>query len=195
LFGYQIRWENRFRGNIGNECLVSVDGTDFEINEPTPFSTDYWSHKFNGPGLRYEIALNIMTGDIVWVNGPFPCGANPDLVIFRRDLMHKLEPWERVEADQGYIAECPQHVKTHIPLQAEQERDMRALALARHEHVNGRLKNFAALRDKFHHNAHREEKHGLIVHALAVAVQLSFELGESLHQIEYDDRPGRAWDY
>jgi hypothetical protein len=65
LFEYQIQWENRFRGNIGNECLVSVDGTDFQINEPTPFSKGYYSHKFNGPGLRYEIALNIMTGDIV----------------------------------------------------------------------------------------------------------------------------------
>jgi hypothetical protein len=129
------------------------------------------------------------------VNGPFPCGANPDLVIFRRDLIHKLEPWERVEADEGYIAECPRRVKTHIPLQAEQEKEMHALALARHEHVNGRLKNFLALRNKFRHNTDRIDKHGALVHALAVAVQLSFEFGEYLHQIAYDDRPGRVLEY
>jgi hypothetical protein len=33
---------------------VTVDGTDFRINEP--------SHKFKGPGLRYEVAISIKGG-------------------------------------------------------------------------------------------------------------------------------------
>lgn len=33
----------------------SVDESDFRIFEPTPFSPKCHSHKFVGPGLRYEI--------------------------------------------------------------------------------------------------------------------------------------------
>lgn len=41
---------------------VTVDGTDFRINEPTDFSTKWFSHKFKGPGLRYEVAISIKGG-------------------------------------------------------------------------------------------------------------------------------------
>jgi hypothetical protein len=41
---------------------VIVDGTDFRINEPTDFSTKWFSHKFKGPGLRYEVAISIKGG-------------------------------------------------------------------------------------------------------------------------------------
>lgn len=48
---------------------VSLDGTDFRIQEPYhPDGIDpsYYSHKFKAAGLRYEVGLNIRTGDIVW---------------------------------------------------------------------------------------------------------------------------------
>ena len=54
--------------------MVSVDGTDCMIHKPSPFRSKLWSQKFNGPGVRYEVGLGIQNGDIVWVNGPFPCG-------------------------------------------------------------------------------------------------------------------------
>jgi hypothetical protein len=79
----QIVWENRFKRPTTNDCLVSVDGTDCPTQEPTPFSPVNYSYKFNGPGLRYEVALCILTGDIVWVNGPFEPGKYSDLAIFR----------------------------------------------------------------------------------------------------------------
>ena len=41
------------------------------------------SHKFNGPGLRYEVAICMLTGCTVWIMGPFPCGDWPDIEIFR----------------------------------------------------------------------------------------------------------------
>jgi hypothetical protein len=42
----------------------------------------WFSHKFKGPGVQYKVALNIMMGDIVWINGPFPCGCYADITIF-----------------------------------------------------------------------------------------------------------------
>jgi hypothetical protein len=47
--------------------MVTVDGTDFRIYEPTPFSPMWYSHKYKGPGLRYEVALSIRGGDIVCI--------------------------------------------------------------------------------------------------------------------------------
>ena len=63
-----ILWENRYISDIGEVCLVTVDGTVFRIFEPTPFWGIWRSHKFNGPVLWYEIAVCIQTGHIVWIN-------------------------------------------------------------------------------------------------------------------------------
>ena len=66
----------------------------------------YKSHKFNGPGLRYEVAIAIQTGDIVHVNGPFPCGKQQDIAIFRKKLKKKMRlGYELAEADKGYRGE------------------------------------------------------------------------------------------
>jgi hypothetical protein len=102
LFCNQIRWENRFEGNTGERCLVTVNGVDFEIQEPTNFSSQWFSHKSRGPGLRYEMAVCIQTGKIVAYNGPFECGSWPDLQIFRSKLKCNLGPGEKVVADRGY---------------------------------------------------------------------------------------------
>jgi hypothetical protein len=83
---------------------VSVDGTDFPVSRSD--KKKYFSHKFKNSGLRYEVAISIQTGDIVWVNGPFPCGEFPDIKIFRLGLKTKLRYLEeKVEADDGYMGE------------------------------------------------------------------------------------------
>ncbi|EFX65878.1 hypothetical protein DAPPUDRAFT_332746 [Daphnia pulex] len=70
-----IDWDKRFRNAPrGTSTLVSLDGTDFRIMEPTEFDPKWWSLKFKDPVLRYEVALCIRTGHIMWVNGGLPCG-------------------------------------------------------------------------------------------------------------------------
>ena len=61
-------------GNNGSICHVSLNGTDCPIQEPSYFDKAWWSHKFNGPVVRYEIAVSIQTGWIVWVNSPYLAG-------------------------------------------------------------------------------------------------------------------------
>jgi hypothetical protein len=82
--------------------LVSVDGTDYAIREPQPFHKKWFSHKMNGPGVRYEIAICIQTGVRVWTNGPYPCGSWPDLRIARYALVDAFDPGEYYIADGGY---------------------------------------------------------------------------------------------
>ena len=55
---------DRFACRISNKFYISVDGTDCRIYEPEPFDTKWYSHKFNGPGLRYEIGVCIVSGNI-----------------------------------------------------------------------------------------------------------------------------------
>jgi hypothetical protein len=69
-----IDFSNRFKKWDGlARCLTCIDGTDVKITEPVPRGSIWWSHKFNGAGLRYEVVTCIITGDIVWFWGPFPC--------------------------------------------------------------------------------------------------------------------------
>jgi len=88
---------------------MSIDCVDFSIPNYGPA---YSSHKFRGKsGLRYELGICIQTGDCVWINGPYRCGKNPDITIFRDSLLSHLEEGERVEADDGYIGEANRHIK------------------------------------------------------------------------------------
>lgn len=162
-------------------CLMSVDGTDFRIQNQYPFWSGWFSFKFNGPGLRYEIGLCIQTGWIVWVNGPFAPGPWPDINIFRGWLKRHLAVGECVEADQGYRGDpqvhCPLDHCDHL-FQWESKFDVRA----RHETVNRRIKDFHVMKNQFRHDI---EKHVHCFNAVAVITQLNIQSFEPLYQVEY----------
>jgi hypothetical protein len=39
------------------EHIIPTDGTDFRIFELTEFDPKWFSHKFRGPGVHYEIGV------------------------------------------------------------------------------------------------------------------------------------------
>ena len=166
----------------GSSCKVSVDGTDFRIFEPTPFSPRWFSHKFKGPGLRYEVGLCIQTGDIVWLHGPFPCGDWPDLRIARDALVHVLDEEEYYLADGGYY-DGDNYSMTPNGLHDYDQRQ-KAAVRARHETVNKRFKDWMVLERRFRHELHT---HGHVLRAVANITQLMMNSGEPLFQVEYDD--------
>ena len=55
----KIKFENRYINNIGNRCLITLDATDVRINEPIPFDEQFYSQKFEDPGLKYEVGVCI----------------------------------------------------------------------------------------------------------------------------------------
>ena len=162
----------------GWPAKITVDGTDCEIQEPTPFNKKWYSHKFRDPGLRYEIALCIQTGWIVWLNGPFPCGRYPDLTIAREGLVHELDDGEKCVADGGYqdgrvYADTPTGLNTWTE---KKKRNFRA----RHETVNARVKIFGIFNQVFRHPVC---KHGLCFHTAINLTQISIEHGEPLFDV------------
>ena len=175
----KIVWEKRKLDDSGEDCLVSIDCTDFEIEEPTHRWKGWFSHKHNGPGVRYEIAVSLKRGHLVWIHGPFPCGQWPDVSIFRNCLKSFLDKNERVEADDGYIGEEPISCKTPggFYSRSEDVDDARRRLRSRHETANARIKYYGICSQTFRHELQR---HGLAFRAVSVLVQLAIENGEPL---------------
>ncbi|KAI9559481.1 hypothetical protein GHT06_013474 [Daphnia sinensis] len=99
VLDFERRLENAPEGTT---TFVSLYGTDFPILEPTEFDPKWFSHKFRGPGLRYEIGLCIRTGNIVWAHVGYPCGEWPDFRLARDALINHLGIGEKALADKGY---------------------------------------------------------------------------------------------
>ena len=79
------------------------------------------SHKFHRARVRYELGVSIQSGDIVWLNGPFPCGSFADQKIALAS------------------SETPNGLNNY-------DQYMKKVARSRHETVNGRFKQWGELR-------------------------------------------------
>jgi len=185
--------ERRFEGDIGNDCLLSVDTVDFQIHEPGIFevgwSNRWWCHKNNEPGLRYEIGLSIIGGRICWINGPFACGLYNDWKIFNEfGLRQQLENNERVEADNGYRAGDPEYCKTpYGPLhdQRKERQGVRRRVMGRQEAINKYMKDWKVLKEIFRHDM---KKHSNVLHAVAVICQVKIDNRQPLYSCaDYSD--------
>lgn len=134
----------------------------------------WFSHKFRGPGLIYEIGLNICTGHIVWVHGGYPCGLYPDLRLAREAYVLSVNPGERTLADHGY------NDAQYFIRKTANNHQQHTLIMARHETVNKRLKQFNILRYPFRH---ARDKHPMALHAVANLTQLMIQNGHPLFSV------------
>jgi hypothetical protein len=78
----EIVFESRKDSGSQNNCLISVDGTDVRIPQQGPAipGNPFSLFKFKGKcGLRYEIGVDTLAWNIVWVNEPFAAGKYPDI--------------------------------------------------------------------------------------------------------------------
>ena len=161
---------------------MSVDGTDFRIFH---CGRQFYSYKYRASGLRYEVAICILSGECVWISGPYEPGLWNDISIFRNGLMHELEEGERVEADDGYKGEAPRHVKTPNSIaQREDTATMQSLVRRRQETINKRFKQFGILKQVYRHDI---RDHGKSFRAVAIITQLSIQNGEPLFSVDYRD--------
>lgn len=171
----QIIWENRVVSSVlGQTCFCSLDGVDFKIREPVPFSRLWYGHKFKAAGLRYEIGLNIRNGSMVWVNGGYPCGEYPDLKLARESYVLSVNHGEKTIADKGYNDQnffiIPNNANT----------ELHDKIMSRHETINKRMRQFQILKQTFRHN---KSKHPMVFHAVANLTQPMIDNGEPLFRV------------
>ena len=148
------------------------------------FAEKFLSHKFKGNGVKYEVAVCIKTGHIVWIQGPKRCGKN-DIEVAREAFVSFLNDDEMANADGGYRGE-DESLKTPnlYHYLSEEEMKMAGTARSRHETVNGRFKSFAVLTKSFRHEL---AKHSACFRAVAVVTQLNISNGNPVFQVEYND--------
>jgi hypothetical protein len=167
--------------NNHNGCGVTIDGTDFRIYEPTDFNTTWFSHKFNGPGIRYEVAISIKGGQIMHIQGPYPAGKWPDIKIFRDCLKYKLLEGRKlrsITAITGSLTRSARHPRIILA-----GRKNKRIARACREMCNRRFKHWGVLSQRI--------RHGLVNHrtffgAIVVITQLELRTGHPLFAFMYD---------
>lgn len=129
------------------------------------------------------MAISIQEGDIVWINGPFPCGEWPDLRIARESLIHALDQGEFYLADSGYFDGNNWSVTPNGLNNMEQRQQ--SLVRARHETLNRRFKQFRALSQRFRHDLKR---HRVVFYAIANITQVMNKMGHArIFHVEYND--------
>lgn len=162
----KVKCENRLKNSNGN-MHVTLDGTGCRIREPMPFSKKWYSHKFKSAGVRYEIGISIVEAEVVWASGGVPCGERPDIKLAKELYLHFAKNGVTL-ADKGYKLAG----KFKQPSNSREKR-----LLAWHETLNGRLKQFSILSERFRHPLN---KHPLVFHAVLNIVQISIMKGEKL---------------
>lgn len=164
----QINWEKRFDGvDPEKNCFTSLDSVDLKIVEPKPLENKRWfSNKLRSAGLRYEIGLNVETGDIVWADGGYPCGECSNLQLARKKFVKSVGAGEKTMATKGYKDE------TYFITANEENRTLHKLVMSRHESVKTRLKHFRILKDAYRHSL---DKHQMVFRAVVNLTQLMLE--------------------
>ena len=157
--------------------LISVDATDFRIQEPGKFDSAWFSHKLKKAAVRYEVALD-MHGHIVHTSPPYKAGT-PDLNIFRDELKGKLPPNRYAVTDDGYKDEkCLAKSDTD----SDEVYEILNRIGGRHETVNSRYKSFGILSQTYRHHL---IDHVDIFDAITVLIQIGILHGEYLWKNEY----------
>lgn len=155
-----------------------IDCTDCPIEEPQPWTSKWYSHKFEGPAIKYEIATSF-AGDVAWGSEPYR-GGKGDREIFQ-DRLQGLTPENCVNlVDLGYVKDGLAKV-THIrPTDSAADRKLKKRLLARQETLNGRLKNYAVLSHRYRHNV---KDHSMDFNCCLVLCQMEIECGFRLFEV------------
>jgi hypothetical protein len=145
----------------------------------------FGSYKYVGKyALRYDLGVDILAGNLVWIQGPYSAGKYTDITIFNKVLRNFLEPGERVEANEGYRGH-PVNIKCQGNVANPAENwAMQGRVRARYKMLNRWLKNWGILSQVFRYHI---MMHGDVFRACAVVTQLTVENGKPLFKVEYVD--------
>lgn len=165
--------------------IISIDGVHCRIQEVRKDPSAKWySHKFHGAGLSYELGIAVRSNRLVWINGPFHASRH-DISIFRNEddpengLMSKIPDGKRAIGDSGYKGEPAKITITKAGDSREVKR-FKGRVKSRHETFNARLKCFSVLAIPFRHGF---ELHKQVFEAVCLCIQYDIENGNGLFEV------------
>lgn len=121
--------------------------------------------------LRYELRLDILRGNLIWIEGPYTAGKYPD--IKSSGTVKKMDLNEHVVSDKVYVRQALEYVKCpNIATLRADNLEMIWRVSMRHETINFRLKEWGILAQVY---CHYIENHGYVFQAVAIITQLAVE--------------------
>jgi hypothetical protein len=126
----------------------------------------FGSHKYAGKSaLRYELGIDILVGNLVWIQGQYSAGKYTDIKFSTRFCVISSS---RVSGSR------PTRATAATPTKANpaENRTMQARVRARHKTLNGWLKNWGILSQVFRHHI---TMHGDVYRACVVVSRLTVE--------------------
>ena len=133
-----------------------------------------YSHKFNGPGLAYELAMSIFEPKLVWLKGPMKPGeVGNDLAVYKSEIKQKIPAAKKIVVDSVYKDKKDPRLARKNAHDPEDLRRFKARASARQEAFHSRIKRFACLQNPFRHSM---DRHGTCFVAICVICQYEMDL-------------------
>lgn len=165
------------RDGFRTVSYIVSDCADFHINEPRPFEPKWKSVKFNGPGLKYLIAIAIYSNNICFTAGPYPA-TESESTITKQTLLRHIPRRDPIEVDKGPGGD-PRLMSPEIG-DSRQKRKLKSICRARVENVISRIKTFCCMDGRFRHTDSDSEvmmfKHMQCFEAVIVVTQIKFML-------------------
>lgn len=178
-----ISWPEEVYNSSTRRFLLTVDGVDFKTYEVSTeeYNVDRqtFSQKHGHGAVKYEIGVDAYEPKIVWIHGPYKAGTH-DKTIFEDvgGLLEKIPEGKVVVCDRVY-RKSDHADKLALPNLGDSEdlQNFKARLRARHESLNGRLKDWRILFDIYRHPI---DNHVHVLEAVAVLVQYQLDNGHPI---------------
>ena len=155
-----------------------ADCADFHIDEPFPWHKKWVSRKFNGPGLKYFVAIAIHSNNICYAEGPEFATRNESRFV-KETLLLEMPDDEPIEVDAGPKGDS--RLMGPDTGMSSEIRKKKSILRARCETIFSFIKSFQVMDTHFHHRAlsadDMMENHKDCFDAVVVITQLKFMLG------------------
>ncbi len=171
--------------------LGTVNYVNCKVNEfRTKPHSKWYSHKHNGAGVSYEVAMDICDNKVIWIAGPKPASTH-DITFFhggtqvstnqqkieatwdKNALYFQILKGKKLIGDLGYKGESKKSQQQRMSI-LQRLRSFFAQAKSRQETINNRWKSFSILSYRFCHGKGVEDKleaHRQCFKAVCVLVQ------------------------
>lgn len=200
LYPKKIKWNKDLGKPSASRFMASDDGIDCKVWEKRSHidesqDSKLFSQKFKHAGLKYSVIMDITSARCMAIVGPFKASKH-DLAVWRLETKKKMLELQKhgmiivdgvyvPKADPKINPDCEREIKMlSIPnaCNGPALKAFKSRVRARHESFNGRLKNFAILRNEWRGTDHA--KHGECFKAIAVIVQYQMDNGAPLFSVQ-----------
>ena len=173
-----------FPNHFSTVFTVSLDGVHchfHEVKHPIlSKNPQFYSHKFHGPGVGYQLALSLFTSDLVYLKGPDPAGQS-DMQEYQAELKDLMPDGKKIVVDGGYNDKADKKLSRSNANDDRQLRKFKARAKARQESFHSRVKRFESVATTpFRHGM---DRHKTCFEAICVICQYEMELVSPLFDI------------